>query len=217
MKQSYYADFFVVLLVLVLGSCSTAPKHPALQSAEMPDPIPLRHLVVNKETKFNYRISPDGRKLGWIAVKSGRLTIHLKQIDGDNISALKPAVSGNIFGFTWTPDSRRILYRQDQSGNENYHIYLADSDRPDQPAIDLTPFEKTRAGIHRIVRTDPENILITHNHRDKAVYDLYRINLKTHEQTMLVQNPGDVLSWLTDDAGNLRARIRKKNRKHTRF
>jgi hypothetical protein len=64
--------------------------------------------------------------------------------------------------------------------------------------------------IHRIVRTDPENILITPNHRDETVYDLYRINLKTHEQTMLAQNPGDVLSWLTDDKGNLRARLRRQ-------
>ena len=210
MNRAFYAGFFVTLLVLVFISCTTSPKHPALKSAQLPDLIPLRHLVVNKETKFNYRISPDGRKLGWIAVKSGRLTIHLKQIDGDKVSTLTPAAPGNIFGFIWTPDSRRILYWQDQSGNENYHIYLAVSDRPDQPAIDLTPFEKTRAGIHRIVRTDPENVLITHNHRDKTVYDLYRINLKTHEQTMLAQNPGDVLSWLTDDEGNLRARLRKK-------
>jgi dipeptidyl aminopeptidase/acylaminoacyl peptidase len=210
MKRAFYAGFFVTLFVLGVSSCTTAPKHPALKSAQLPDLIPLRHLVVNKETKFSYRISPDGRKLGWIAVKSGRLTIHLKQVDEDKVSTLTPAAPGHIFGFIWTPDSRRILYRQDQGGNENYHIYLAESDHPDQPAIDLTPFEKTRAGIHRIVRTNPENILITHNHRDKTVYDLYRINLKTHKQTMLAQNPGDVLSWLTDDDGNLWARIRKK-------
>ena len=211
MNRVFYAGFFVTLLVLVFSSCTTAPKHPALESAQLPDLIPLRHLVVNKETKFNYRISPDGRKLGWIAVKSGRLTIHLKQIDEDKVSALTPAAPGNIFGFIWTPDSRRILYWQDQSGNENYHIYLADSDHPDQPAVDLTPFEKTRAGIHQIIRTDPDNVLITHNNRYSTAYDLYRVNLKTREQTMLAQNPGDVLIWLTDDEGNLRARVRKNN------
>jgi len=168
---------------------------------------------INKETKFNYRISPDGRKLGWIAVKGDGLTIHLKQIDGDKVSTLTPAAPGNIFGFVWTPDSRRILYRQDQSGNENYHIYLADSDHPDQPAVDLTPFEKTRAGIHQIIRSDPDNVLITHNNRDRTAYDLYRANLKTREQTMLAQNPGDVLIWLTDDEGNLRGRVRKNDAK----
>ena len=211
MNRAFYTGFFVALLALMFSSCTTAPRHPALKNAQLPDLIPLRHLVVNKETKFNYRISPDGRKLGWIAVKSGRLTIHLKQIDGDQVSTLTPAAPGNIFGFIWTPDSRRILYWQDQSGNENYHIYLADSDHPDQPAVDLTPFEKTRAGIHQIIRSDPDNVLITHNNRDRTAYDLYRANLKTREQTMLAQNPGDVLIWLTDDEGNLRGRVRKND------
>jgi dipeptidyl aminopeptidase/acylaminoacyl peptidase len=180
-----------------------------LKGSQLPDLIPLRHLVVNRETSFNYRISPDGLKLGWIAVKGAILTVHLKQIGGDKVTTLSPAVPGSIFGFVWTPDSQRLLYWQDQSGNENYHIYLADSDHPDQPAVDLTPFENTRAGIHHIVRTDPDNVLITHNNRDMTAYDLYRVNLKTREQTMLAQNPGDVLVWLTDDEGNLRGRVRK--------
>ena len=210
MKRSLYACLFVTLLVLLLSGCATAPKHPTLKNAQLPDLIPLRHLVINKETSFNYRVSPDGRKLGWIAVKGRRLTVHLKQVGGDKVTALSPAVPGSIYSFVWTPDSRRILYRQDQSGNENYHIYLADSGHTDLPAVDLTPFENTRASINHIVRTDPDNILITHNERDKTVFDLYRVNLKTYKQTMVAQNPGDVLSWLTDNEGNLRGRFRKK-------
>jgi dipeptidyl aminopeptidase/acylaminoacyl peptidase len=209
MKRSLYACLFVTLLVLLLNGCATTANHPTLKGSQLPDLIPLRHLVVNRETSFNYRISPDGLKLGWIAVKGAILTVHLKQIGGDKVTTLSPAVPGSIFGFVWTPDSQRLLYWQDQSGNENYHIYLADSDHPDQPAVDLTPFENTRAGIHHIVRTDPDNVLITHNNRDMTAYDLYRVNLKTREQTMLAQNPGDVLVWLTDDEGNLRGRVRK--------
>ena len=212
MKRSLNA-LYVALLVLLLSGCVTAPKHPALKSAHLPDLIPLRHLVANRETTFNYRVSPDGLKLGWIAEKGGRLTVHLKQIGDDKITTLSPAIPANIYGFIWTPDSRRILYWQDQGGNENYHIYLADSDHPNYPAVDLTPFENTRAGVHRIVRTDPDNILIAHNERDKTVFDLYSVNLKTHKQTMVAQNPGDVLAWLTDDKGNLRGRIRKKTDK----
>jgi dipeptidyl aminopeptidase/acylaminoacyl peptidase len=209
MKRLLYACLFVTLLVLLLNGCATTANHPTLKGSQLPDLIPLRHLVVNRETSFNYRISPDGLKLGWIAVKGAILTVHLKQIGGDKVTTLSPAVPGSIFGFVWTPDSQRLLYWQDQSGNENYHIYLADSDHPDQPAVDLTPFENTRAGIHHIVRTDPDNVLITHNNRDMTAYDLYRVNLKTREQTMLAQNPGDVLVWLTDDEGNLRGRVRK--------
>ena len=211
MKRPLYSGLFFMIFVLLLNGCATTANHPTLKGSQLPDLIPLRHLVVNRETSFNYRISPDGLKLGWIAVKGEILTVHLKQIGSDKVTTLSPAVPGSIFGFIWTPDSHRLLYWQDQSGNENYHIYLADSDHPDQPAVDLTPFENTRAGIHQIVRTDPDNVLITHNNRDRTAYDLYRVNLKTREQTMLDQNPGDVLIWLTDDEGNLRARVRKND------
>ncbi len=211
MKRPLYSGLFFMIFVLLLNGCATTANHPTLKGSQLPDLIPLRHLVVNRETSFNYRISPDGLKLGWIAVKGEILTVHLKHIGSDKVTTLSPAVPGSIFGFVWTPDSRRLLYWQDQSGNENYHIYLADSDHPDQPAVDLTPFENTRAGIHQIVRTDPDNVLITHNNRDRTAYDLYRVNLKSREQTMLDQNPGDVLIWLTDDEGNLRARMRKND------
>ena len=209
MKRIFHSTLFVVLFGLLLNSCATAPSHPTLKEAQLPEQIPLRHLVVNRETKFGYQISPDGRQLGWIAVKKTRLTIHLKKIGEDDVTTIIPASPGNVYGFVWTPDSRRLLYWQDQAGNENYHIYLTDINSPAQKSIDLTPFENTRAGIHRIIRTDPEHVLITHNQRDKAVFDLYRLNLNTREQTLVAVNSGDVLTWITDDEGHLRARIRK--------
>jgi dipeptidyl aminopeptidase/acylaminoacyl peptidase len=208
-KKSLYSGLLFIIFVLLLNACATTASHPTLKGSQLPELIPLRHLVVNRETSFNYRISPDGLKLGWIGVKGKILTVHLKQIGGDEVTTLAPAVPGSIFGFVWTADSQRLLYWQDQSGNENYHIYLADSAHPDQPAVDLTPFENTRAGIHRIVRTDPDHVLLTHNNRNKTAYDLYRVNLKTREETMLAQNPGGVLIWITDDEGHLRARVRK--------
>ena len=75
--------------------------------------------------------------------------------------------------------------------------------------MDLTPFDETRAWIHQILRSDAEHILVGHNRRDKSVDDLYRLNLNTGEQDLLAQNPGDVLTWISDDDGVLRARIRK--------
>ena len=56
MRRTFYAGFFVTLLVLVLSSCATGSRHPALKNARLPDLIPLRHLVVHKDSKFNYRI-----------------------------------------------------------------------------------------------------------------------------------------------------------------
>ena len=56
MNRAFYAGIFVTLLVLVFSSCTTAPRHPALESAQLADLIPLRHLVVSKETNGCLRL-----------------------------------------------------------------------------------------------------------------------------------------------------------------
>ena len=204
----------IVFILFVVNACAVAPKHPALKDAKVQDLIPLRHFFINKETKFGFKVSPDGKKLGWIAVENRRLTIHLKTIGEKDVKTVRNAGARNIYGFVWSSDSRQILFRQDLNGDENYHIYMVDSENPEQKPADLTPYKDTRARIHQIIRNDPDNILVAHNSRDKRLFDLYRINLTTLEQSLVAQNPGKVLGWTTDDDGNLKARYRRSaNRK----
>jgi len=102
-----------------------------------------------------------------------------------------------------------MLFHQDQDGNENHHIFIADTDHPDDKPVDLTPFEETKAWVHQVLRSDPNNILIQQNSRDKKVFDLYLVNTKTKEQTLIAENPGNVSSWITDEDGSLRGRMLK--------
>jgi len=214
MKRLSSFTAWIVLILFVFNACAVAPKHPALKDAKVQDLIPLRHFFINKETTFGFKVSPDGKKLGWIAVKNRRLTIHLKTIGEKNVKTVRNAGSRNIYGFAWSSNSRRILFRQDLNGDENYHIYMVDSENPEQKPVDLTPYKDTRARIHQIIRNDPVNILVAHNSRDKRLFDLYRINLTTLEQSLVAQNPGKVMGWTTDDDGNLKARYRRSaNRK----
>ena len=208
MKYAVKSFSVLLLFILSVNACTTAPKHPALKNAPLPELIPLRDFFVNKETRFGYRVSPDGLKLGWIAVNNRRLTIHFKTIGEDDLRIINTHSPQNIYGFAWLQDSRRMLFWQDQAGNENYHIYLTDSAKPDQKPVDLTPFEGTKAWIHRILRTDLEHILIEHNQRDKSVFDLYRVNLTSGKHQLMAQNPGNVIGWISDDDGVLRARLR---------
>ncbi len=199
----------VLLGVVLLSSCSTYPKHASLRNADLPELVPLRDFFINIDSNFGYRVSPDGKKIAWIAVKNRRLTIYFKSIGKDDIRIIDSHSPQNIYEFRWAQDSRMILYPQDHEGNEDFHIFLVDTENPSQRPVDLTPFEKTRARIHRIIRSDLEHVLIVHNRRDKHINDLYRINLNTYTQTLIALNPGDVFAWITDNEGNLRARIRK--------
>lgn len=200
----------LILFELVVAGCAIAPTHSTLQNEPLPELIPLRKFFVNIKSNFNYKVSPDGKKLAWIAVKNRRLTIHFKKIGEDDIGIIDTHSPGSVYNFAWVQNSRQMLFLADQGGNENYHIYMVDTDNPDRQPVDLTPFGDTRAWVHQIIRSDPEQILISHNQRDKTAFDLYLLNLKTSKQKLIAQNPGDVLSWITDQEGNLRGSIRQE-------
>lgn len=209
MKKINFTVVLIILAVTVLAGCATTPKHPALEQSDMPDLIPVRKFFLSGKTNYDYKVSPDGKRLAWIAPKKFRRTIFLRTIGQDDTKVIDTHSNRSIYNHHWLQDSRRLLYMQDQEGNENHHIYLVDTMHPDQKPVNLTPFPEARAGIHQIIRSDPDHILIVHNRRDKTVFDLYRVSLSTYRQTLLAQNPGDVISWITDQEGRLRGRVRK--------
>ncbi len=107
----------------------------------------------------------------------------------------------DIAGFFWKGNSH-ILYVKDFGGDENYHIVSVDvqSGKPK----DLTPIPKIRASIVDDLKDDPDHVLVQHNKRDPKVFDVYRINVKTGDSTLVAQNPGNITQWLTDHAGRVR-------------
>src|SRR5438132_2001880 len=60
----------------------------------------------------------------------------------------------------------------------------------------------------RVPRSDPGHVVIMSNRRDRTVFDLWRVNLVAREATLIAENPGDVMGWLTDWDGAPRARLR---------
>ncbi len=205
-----YGFVLTLLLGFLYPGCAPviAPRHPALRHAELPALIPVRAFVANPKTNFGYKLSPDGKKLAWIKAYGLGTSIFVRTLGQGGVKILP--FSGR---FHWAQDSQRLFVLGGQ-GAGNVHVFMADTDHPDQPLVDLTPFEETRTWIHQILHADPAHILIVHNRRDKAVFDLYRVNLETQKHTLMAQNPGDVVSWLTDDQGNLRGRMRHTPTEH---
>jgi dipeptidyl aminopeptidase/acylaminoacyl peptidase len=201
------ASMLVLFAVLAAG-CAVAPVAPPAPGATPPELIARRHFFASREANWGYRISPDGARLGWIASHDGRSTVHVRTLGADDVRPIDTHSRRTIDWFTWARDSRHVLYLQDTNGDENYHVYLASIERPDEPPIDLSPVDGSRAWIVRVIRSDPNHIVIAWNTRDRSAFDLYRVNLGTREHTLLAENPGDVTDWLTDWEGRVRARIR---------
>ncbi|MGZ3236321.1 MAG: S9 family peptidase [Burkholderiaceae bacterium] len=195
------SSLFIACL-LILSGCAIAPTHSSLQKATLPDIIPVRDFVADRQSNDGYQVSPDGKKLAWYGVSGVRPAIFVKSLDSQEqkIFEIHPRY------FHWSADSRHLLFVADHGGDENTHIYLGSVDGIDSDLKDLTPYDKTVAHIVRVVKGGTE-VVITDNRRDKKVFDLYKLDLTTGTETMLATNPGKVTSWLTDHLGNVVARV----------
>jgi dipeptidyl aminopeptidase/acylaminoacyl peptidase len=196
----------LILAGLLLGGCAGVASPPGPEGP--PDLLPLDWLFANSEDRWGYQVSPDGTRLGWIATDDERTTIFFETLGTGKTGVIDTHSPRSIGWFTWAQDSRRVLFSQDQRGDENYHLYLASTERPEAPPVDLTPWPGVRARLEGVPRRDTGHVVVGANRRDRAVFDLYRVSLDTGEATLIAENPGDVVEWMIDRDGRPRARLR---------
>jgi dipeptidyl aminopeptidase/acylaminoacyl peptidase len=206
-EETLMKTFLLPLLFCecVLSACAVAPRHPALQGDALPELLPAREFFANRNSNGIYTVSPDGKKIAWIAVQGLGPALFVKTVGQDDIKAFKAIP----IAFRWAQDSRRLFYLKDEGGNENYHVLMVDSGRPDAGPVDLTPYPGIQATIHDVIKSDPAHILVVHNHRDKTLFDLYKINIDTGAQALVAQNPGDAIGVVTGDDGDLVGVVRQ--------
>jgi dipeptidyl aminopeptidase/acylaminoacyl peptidase len=166
--------------------------------------IPLEHFYDDPE-RAAARVSPDGRRLAWLAPADGPLNVWVAPVEGGDPVQVTNDRDRGVRSYSWSRDGARILYMQDTGGDENYHLFAADLDHPDAPDRDLTPFEGVKVGVVDVPRGDPAHVLISTNRRDRGLFDVERVNLQTGAIERIAENPGNIMGWLTDREGKLRA------------
>jgi dipeptidyl aminopeptidase/acylaminoacyl peptidase len=169
----------------------------AAAHAEPPPLIPRELIFGGKAPKGRPTISPDGKKLAWIApdVRDIR-QIWVQTIGGKDARAVT-ADRSNIWVYGWTSDSKTILYEQDSDGDENYHAFALDLASGN--VRDLTPWRGVREEFVASNPKLPEEILLALNLRDRKTMDVYRVNFKSGAVQLDTTNPGGVSQWLADD------------------
>jgi len=182
----------------ILIAASLLAPLPALQAAPAKQ-VPLRDFFKNPE-QTGHQVSTDGRYLSWIAPYERRLNVYVRPIAGGAATRATSETARDIAGYFWKGD--RILYVKDFGGDENFHVVSVDMKAGDLK--DLTPGEKVRAQIVDILIDDDTHIIVSHNRRDPKVFDVFRVNVKTGEEKLIAQNPGNITGWQTDHDGRLR-------------
>ena len=171
-----------------------------------PDLIPVEHFFENPE-KAGGQISPDGTKLSYLAPENNRLNVWVRTIGSDDDVCVTHDHVRGIMAYFWSRDSTRILYIQDDGGDENFHVHAATIATPDEPSKDLTPFPGVRAQIVDVPFHDADHLLVSLNRRDPSAFDVHRLTISTGELELVAENPGNIGSWVTDPQGRLLAAV----------
>lgn len=148
-------------------------------------------------------ISPDGTRIAYLAPWKNRLNIWVQNLDTDEAPRCVTAdETRSVYIYHWTDDPRWMLYMQDSGGDENWHVYRVDLDDPGAAAVDLTPFPGARASFD-LPRGLPGKAIVQINNRNPELLDAYELDIATGELTLIAQNPGTVVGWLTAPNGDL--------------
>ncbi len=180
-------SFQILLVLLAIGSAS----------AELPPLIP-RETLFGNPTRSHPLLSPDGGKLAWLAPdKSGVVNVWIGSVGDSTGKAVTNESSRPIGWYAWGGDGQHILFLQDNEGDEVQHLFSADL--TSGVVRDLTPFRGIRAQNVLTDAKHPQSLLVALNLRDRQAFDMYRVNLETGGIALEAQNPGDVLTWATDN------------------
>jgi dipeptidyl aminopeptidase/acylaminoacyl peptidase len=183
------------LLVAILLAAGAAPAF-----ADPPPLIDVKEFFKNPD-QAGHQLSPNGEYIAYLASWNNRLNVWVKKIGEDTPLRITADTARDIRNFTWTTDDR-LVYAQDTGGDENFKLFSIKRDGTG--LIPLTPWDGVRAEIVSVPYDDPRHIIIMHNKRDKQNFDAYRTDVETGKSELLVQNPGNVDSYLADHHGVIR-------------
>ena len=157
--------------------------------------IPLEVLFGNPEYA-SVRIAPDGRRIAYLRPWEGVLNLWVQDLTTGETRRVTSDRGRGILAYRWAYNGD-LLYIQDKDGDENWRIYAVGPEGG-EPRL-LTPGEGVQARFVRVHPDFPDDILIALNDRNPALHDVYRVNLRTGERTLVVQNDIAALSFLADD------------------
>jgi dipeptidyl aminopeptidase/acylaminoacyl peptidase len=174
--------------VILAGFLGTA-------AAELPPLIP-REVLFGNPTRISPKLSPDGTHLAYIAPDDGVLNVWVRTVGKEDDRVVTHARNRDIRIYFWAPNGEQILYVQDKDGDENWRLYAVPIAGGE--AKNLTPFDGVRTQILAVEPDFPDEILIGLNDRNPQLHDVYRLNLRTGELTLEVQNDLGAIGWQAD-------------------
>ncbi|MEX0686148.1 MAG: alpha/beta fold hydrolase [Balneolales bacterium] len=179
-------------------------------------PLIDREVFFEAPVYTHAQISPDGQFISFQKKSNGIKNIWVKRRN-EPLESSWPLTADTILSvsdYYWSRDSQYILYTKDITSDGNYNVYAVKPEEPDSlhsipPSENLTNLKGVRTQIYAVPRYDPGYIIIGLNERDHQHHDVYRLNLKTGNKELLIQNNQNISGWVIDESGNIRHAVRQ--------
>ncbi|WP_400194287.1 S9 family peptidase [Hymenobacter sp. B81] len=197
-------------LLLAAAAPHTGVAQPTAASA--PPALIDRELLFGDPEISGAQLSADGKFMSFIKPYKGTRNIWVKGLN-EPFEKARPMTNDQarpVRGYFWSRDSKYLLYSQDKGGDENFNIYAVNpaetpvAGQPVPTARDLTGLKGVRVQLINAPLSDPNALYIGLNDRDKAWHDLYKLNLRTGEKTLVRQNTDRLDGWVFDWNDQLR-------------
>jgi len=171
---------------------------PAAAAAERATPLIPRRLLFADPDRSAVRLSPDGRRLAFLAPANGALNVWVAPIrDVSRARPLTWVTDRNLAPWLfWMPNNRHVVFFREQGGDENWQAHRVDVDTG--AVLALTPGPGVRSHVQEISYRFPDELLLGHNQRDPRYFEIFRVNTITGAATLLQAN--DRFAFLVTDS-----------------
>jgi dipeptidyl aminopeptidase/acylaminoacyl peptidase len=166
-----------------------------------------RHVLFGDPGRLVVRISPDGRRIAFLATVDGVLNLWVAPV-GD-VAAAQPLthVTDRDLGpwLLWLDNNRHIVFFREQQGDENWQAHRVDVDTGE--TLPLTPSPGVTCYIQQVSHHFPDELLIAHNERDNRFFEIFRVDVASGRSTLLQDNDRFV-GFVTDPRFQVRLALR---------
>jgi dipeptidyl aminopeptidase/acylaminoacyl peptidase len=190
--------FTLVSLVPLLFACGDSPEDTVAATDPVPEYTAAQFFGTTTYTLVPagaHAFSPDGQSLLISSDETGVFNAYELPVSGGEPVRLTDSTDTAVFGVSWFPDDRRILYTYDNGGDELNHVVVREVDGTSR---DLTPGDYVKAEFLGW-EDDGDAFYLVTTERNQKSFDVYRYSAADYRRQLVFENPGFGVAAISGD------------------